>query len=382
MKVKKIVKSFFYITACLGMIVPAFPTSAATYEFKTGSDGKMYWYEDGLRQGTIDDKQGIIGDGTNRGREIYDPVTNGWYWLDSVYNGAKAEGKEVWVPYIYQDELISNPNGIGRIANGITDESKITELASLSITEEADMSAQVADAIRNRSGKWVRYDENGCMLKGWVTIEGELADCYPDQEGNVYYYDQMTGLMAKGYVTINGETYHFDETTGVLDEGTHTNAPKIDPTTRPNANERTGTIKELEVGDVAPDFTVTLTSGETFTLSDHDSELTLINFWATWCGPCKNEMPNLQKISDENIPGVNIICIDIGENGGESTLNTFIKDNGYTMNIAYDVRSIVGTYYPTQYIPYTVLVKDGVVVWADTGSRSYNAFKSLIEEYK
>ena len=71
------------------------------------------------------------------------------------------------------------------------------------------------NALLTGTGKWVRYDENGAMLKGWVTIEGELAVLYPEQEGNVYYYDHRTGLMAKGTVTIDGVEHYFDEITGV-----------------------------------------------------------------------------------------------------------------------------------------------------------------------
>ncbi len=74
----------------------------------------------------------------------------------------------------------------------------------------------VFDAMINKKGKWVRYDENGRMLKGWVTIEGALADLYPDQAGNTYYYDTRTGLMSKGNVTIDGKECFFDETTGAL----------------------------------------------------------------------------------------------------------------------------------------------------------------------
>ena len=70
--------------------------------------------------------------------------------------------------------------------------------------------------MKNKTGKWVRYDNNGKMLKGWVTIEGDLAKAYPEQVGNKYYYDNFTGLMAKGETTINGEKYFFDEITGVL----------------------------------------------------------------------------------------------------------------------------------------------------------------------
>ncbi len=218
MKAKHIAKSVVTLAACIGMIIPGIPVSAADCEFRTGDDGKLYWFEAGVKQGTLSDTQGILGDGTNRGREIFDSATNGWYWLDSVYDGAKAVGKEVWIPYIYQDELVASPDGNGRMANGISDEARVKELAQASITSEADMSAQVEAAIKNKTGKWVRYDENGAMLKGWVKIQGALEKYYTDQVGNIYYYDQKTGLMAKGDVTINGVQYHFDETTGVIDD--------------------------------------------------------------------------------------------------------------------------------------------------------------------
>ncbi len=54
------------------------------------------------------------------------------------------------------------------------------------------------------------------MLKGWVTIDGALAELYPEQAGNVYYYDTRTGLMAKGEVTIDGVNHCFDAISGNL----------------------------------------------------------------------------------------------------------------------------------------------------------------------
>ncbi len=175
-------------------------------------ESKSYWYEGAVRQGTYSDPQGVLGDGTVRGREICDvSLTDDagqvgvWFWLDSVYDGAKAIGKEVWMPYIYQGEA------------GWTDEEK-ARIAAESDYGMEGMGRCVLDAINNKSGKWVRYDNDGKMLKGWVTIEKELAKVYPTQVGNTYYYDSRTGLMAKGDVVIDGKQYHFDEITGVLDK--------------------------------------------------------------------------------------------------------------------------------------------------------------------
>lgn len=171
-----------------------------------GGDGKSYWYENSEKQGTVDDPKGVWGDGTNRGREICDPNTldqygNGtWFWLDSVYSGAKAVGKEVWIPYIYQDEDNWDDNRKREIAN----------------ESDPGMGDLVYEYMKNKNGKWVRYDNDGRMLKGWVTIEGDLANAYPGQAGNVYYYDSRTGLMAKGVVTIDGVEHEFDTVTGVM----------------------------------------------------------------------------------------------------------------------------------------------------------------------
>ncbi len=189
------------------------------YEDKSGSDmiiegknlswndanGKSYWYEGGIKQGTYYDPKGVIGDGTNRGREICDNNTldannNGtWFWLDSCYDGAKAIGKEVWIPYIYQNE----------------DDWDAEKKREIAFESDAGMGELVLKYMNEKNGKWVRYDDEGRMCKGWVTIEGALAEKYPDQIGNTYYYDTRTGLMAKGKITIDGVEHFFDETTGV-----------------------------------------------------------------------------------------------------------------------------------------------------------------------
>ena len=171
--------------------------------------GKAFWYEGGFPQGTVNDPKGVKGDGTIRGREIFDPKTKAWYWLDSIYGGAKAEGKEVWMPYVYQGEEYF-------------DDATIKKAAKMSdnYTEgkgqpKAAMSEQIEKAIRSKKGKWVRYDGNGKMLKGWVHITGDLAKVYPKQKNNWYFYDYKTGAMATGWTKIDGQWYFFDEKTGV-----------------------------------------------------------------------------------------------------------------------------------------------------------------------
>ncbi len=143
-----------------------FQLADGTPFFHLSENEPLYWYEDGIRQGVYGDLKNIKDTQYNhveRGREIFDPNTDAWYWLDADAEGAVARNKEVWMPYIFQDEEA-----------GSTD------------------------------GKWVRYDRYGEMIKGW----------YANDNG-VYYYDLKTGAMLKGTHEINGKTYTFDAVTGI-----------------------------------------------------------------------------------------------------------------------------------------------------------------------
>ena len=189
--------------------------------WETGSDGKQYWYENNIKQGVYGQKGNVFYDNTERGREIYDPSSDGWYWLDTKYNGAKAVDKEVFMPYIYSNEDSFDYYQIEAVAN---ESNWYTENGTT-----ADMAKQIKDAINNKTGKWVRYNSAGKMYKGWYQVQGRDALIYPHQAGNIYYYDFKTGLMAKGWTVIDGKRYHFDEVTGVLDQGTNNLTPYVEP---------------------------------------------------------------------------------------------------------------------------------------------------------
>ncbi len=153
----------------------------------------------------------------------------------------------------------------------------------------------------------------------------------------------------------------------------------FDPADRPNANLGTGTIKELEIGDIAPDFTVDLVSGGTFTLSDHDAEVVFINFWATWCPPCVGEMPEIGELAELGLDGLQVLCINCGEDA--KTVDKFVTKNDYDFNIAYDTDYTVEYYYPTDYVPYTVIIKNGIIrdIYVGAPRDAYETYKSSVE---
>lgn len=145
-----------------------------------------------------------------------------------------------------------------------------------------------------------------------------------------------------------------------------------------------GDYKELSEGDRAPWFAAELADGGTFEMADLQGKVILINFWATWCGPCVGEMPAFESLYKDYADNsdVAIVAVDVEEK--KKTVDFFAETNGYTFPIAYDEDGKIGMQYPTSGIPYTVIVgKDGYIRTIHLGARDsdtqYEIYKADIE---
>ena len=129
-----------------------------------------------------------------------------------------------------------------------------------------------------------------------------------------------------------------------------------------------------ETGAIMEDFTIRLLDGSDFTLSQHLGKAVFVNVWATWCGPCAAEIPDLQKISKEYSETLVILGLNCGED--EQTVRNFLNEHGVTYPQALDVTGdFINATFPTEYIPYTVVIgADGTVIVAETGLQSYDTF--------
>ena len=118
---------------------------------------------------------------------------------------------------------------------------------------------------------------------------------------------------------------------------------------------------EVHAGELAPDFTVQLLSGESFTLSEHRGTVVVLDFWATWCGPCVAKMPTIQALHEQFGKRVIFVGMNVGE--AQSRVQEFIDDRGFTYAIGLDVGSrIHRNYYPSPGVPYMVIINgEGVI---------------------
>ena len=138
----------------------------------------------------------------------------------------------------------------------------------------------------------------------------------------------------------------------------------------------------VNIGETAPDFNAEYVDGEIFTLSDARGKVVILNFWATWCGPCCEELPAFQKLHDEYGDKLQVIAIDYGES--EKEVSGFIKENGYSFPVALDMDGSISALYPTDGIPYTLIIdKNGIIrqifVGAKSAEEQYELYKNAIE---
>ncbi len=128
-------------------------------------------------------------------------------------------------------------------------------------------------------------------------------------------------------------------------------------------------IAQVTTGAEAPDFTaVNLATGETVTLADYRGDIVLLNLWATWCGPCRWEMPSMERLYRELGPaGLKIVAVSVDQVSGEEVLD-FANELGLTFDVLHDRSGQIEIDYQATGLPETVILdRDGVIVHKSIG---------------
>lgn len=112
---------------------------------------------------------------------------------------------------------------------------------------------------------------------------------------------------------------------------------------------------------VAPDFTLPTPAGKMISLSDYSGKPVLINFWATWCVPCRSEMPTIERIYEERDGAFVVLGVNFEET--QAAIQPFVKELGLTFPILMDSDDLVSWQYGVIGLPTSVFVTPGGMIY-------------------
>ena len=209
------------------------------------------------------------------------------------------------------------------------------------------------------------------LLPAWVHAAPTAADCDFNNSGKVDFADFVA--FSQGYGTnqtqldLNGDgTVNFRDFVIFAQFYGQTVTSTTPP---PTTDAPVG----VEVGMQAPDFTLRTPTGERFNLYEQRGKPVFLNFWATWCGPCIAEMPDMEKLHKTMGDSIQIVGVDLQES--RSAVLRFLIRYGYTYTFVIDPTGEVGGQYEASAIPISYFLDaKGVIVRRFVGARDYETF--------
>jgi peroxiredoxin len=131
----------------------------------------------------------------------------------------------------------------------------------------------------------------------------------------------------------------------------------------------------IEVGSPAPQFhALDLRTGRPVSIDDYEGKVVLLNIWATWCSPCRVEMPSMQHLY-EKLAGTDFRLVAVSVDEEDSTVvNKFVHDLGLTFEILHDQDGAIRRIYQTTGVPESFVIdRDGIIVKKIIGAADWDA---------
>lgn len=196
----------------------------------------------------------------------------------------------------------------------------------------------------------------------------------------------ITGLTEKWGTTFSNGTAQNQSTDSLEnDQGNEQETKQQNQTSSQNKDQKNTSL--------APDFTVVDQNGKTHTLSDYKGKVVFLNFWATWCPPCKQELPHIEEIYQEY--GKNekeVIVLGITnptskqypysqDQKTKEEIKQFVEDNGLTYPTLFDETGEIFAQYGIQAFPTTFMInKEGEIYGYITGALTKDNMKGIIQQ--
>ncbi|HVJ49336.1 redoxin domain-containing protein [Desulfitobacterium sp.] len=141
----------------------------------------------------------------------------------------------------------------------------------------------------------------------------------------------------------------------------------------------------LEEGNLAPDFELQRVDGNSIKLSSLQGKKIILNFWASWCPPCRQEMPDMEKLYvDQKDNGVEILAVNLTNiEKSRADVPSFMKAYDITFPVALDEKGKVSQQYDVSSIPASFIIDSwGVIQRKFVGPMTYDSMKSMLKSIK
>ncbi len=202
----------------------------------------------------------------------------------------------------------------------------------------------------------------------------------------------LTGFMngITSYLSSAGASPAKPQTSQSESTAQSESKPQSESTAQSEAASSSASDESKETNTVpSVDFTLKDQNGVEHKLSEYKGKTVFLNFWATWCPPCRREMPDIQKLYEENGENANdVIVISIaapnrGNEGSEEDIKAFFEESGYTYPVLMDTDHSVSKAYGISSYPTTFLINpDGNIPGYVPGAVSYEIMTSVVEQAK
>lgn len=397
--------SFF--SPCVLPLIPLYIGYLSGGTGKRGADGKIHYQKSKVMIHTLCFVIGVsfaffalglgvsaLGSFLNKNQMLFARIGGviivlfGFYQL-GVFGNSRVLGKERRLPF-HLDKLAMSP--LTALIMGFTFSFAWTPCVGPALTSVLLMAASANTKVM------------GFMLIGVYTVgfvlpflavglfPTTLLEFFKSHMNVVKYTVKVGGalMILMGVLMFTGKMNAF---TGYLSGGTNANLESQEETEKESedASEDKEENKEEESKETvvpAIDFTLKDQFGNEHTLSDYKGKTVFLNFWATWCGPCRSEMPDIQKLYETyETEGDNAVIIlgvaapGLGQEKDEAGIKAFLDESGYTYPTLMDTTGDLFSEYGISSFPTTFMIdREGNVFGYVSGALNEDMMKNIIEQ--
>mgnify|MGYP003371342238 CR=1 FL=1 len=215
------------------------------------------------------------------------------------------------------------------------------------------------------------------ILMGFMTLTG--------------FMNNMTGYLSGiGNGAVSSQETAADDEPKTPDGGTSSQAEENSGSESASRTDETGGSESAPSDPdavPAPDFTLVDQYGNEHTLSDYKGKTVFLNFWATWCGPCRSEMPEIQALyekygeNEEDLVVLGVATPNLGQEGSAEDIAAFLEDQGYTFPTVMDETGFISAMYGISAYPTTFMIDaDGNVYGYVASALTGDIMESIVQQ--